>query len=314
MIRKIHQFSFVSGLIAAVSLTAAPAAAADAPGRAPMGITSFTVSTFHTSTVNPGADVAQWGGWGGWGGGWRGGWGRGWGGRGWRRRGPSAGEVLAGVAIIGGIAAIASAASNNRRNRDVVVVDRDRPRDWNRDWNADPNFRQADRRANPRSSGAGGLDSAVNQCLSTIERDVRVGEVEVVQRTAQGWLVGGTLFNGSGFECRIGNDGRIEGVDYGAGGPLGAADPGVTPGAGSQWDDRRYAAARLAAGPAQPSPEGGIEMFTPPPSAVAVTSAQQAQGQAKPLVPLTAQRRPSYPGGPVEGEQPAPLVQRPGIP
>ena len=316
MIRKIHQLSFVSGLIAAVSLTAAPAAAADAPRLVPVAASSFTASTFNTSTIKPGVDVAQWGGWGGgWRGGWGRGWGRGWGGRGWRRRGPSAGEVLAGVAIIGGIAAIASAASNNRRNRDVVVVDRDRPRDWNRDWNSDPNFRDVDRRANPRSSGASGLDSAVNQCLTTIERDVRVGEVQVVQRTAQGWLVGGTLFNGSGFECRIGNDGRIEGVDYGRGGPLGAADSGPAPGGAGQWDDRRYAAARLAAGPAQPSPEGGIEMFTPPPSAVAVASGQpQSESGAQPLVPLTARRRPSYPGGPVEGEQPAPLVQRPGIP
>ena len=315
MIRKIHQFSLASGLIAAVCLVAVPAAAADAARLVPMGTTnSFGASTFDASTVNARADVAQWGGWGGWGGGWRGGWGRGWGGRGWRRRGPSAGEVLAGVAIIGGIAAIASAASNNRRNRDVVVVDRDRPRDWNRDWNSDPNFRNVDRRANPRSSGAGGLDGAVNQCLSAIERDVRVDEVQVVQRTAQGWLVGGTLFNGSGFECRIGNDGRIEGVDYGRGGPLGAADSGPAPGGAGQWDDRRYAAARLAAGPAQPSPEGGIEMFTPPPSSVAGASEQQAEGRAQPLVPLTAVRRPSYPGGPVEGEQPAPLVQRPGIP
>jgi hypothetical protein len=210
--------------------------------------------------------------------------------------------VLAGVAIIGGIAAIASAASNNRRNRDVVVIDRDRPDDWNRNPR-NPQWRDDDRRTNPRASGAGGLDGAVSQCLGVIERDVRVDEVQVVQRTAQGWRVGGTLFNGSGFDCRIGNDGRIEAIDYGAGGPLGAASA-------DQWDDSRYAAARLAAAPSQPSPEGGIELFAPP----AASLASAAAGGQQPLVPLTAQRLPTYPGGPVEGEAPAPLVQRPGIP
>jgi hypothetical protein len=271
-------------------MAAAPAAAAelprfDAAPRAP----------FADSAYDARADLNQWGCWGcGWGGGWGGGWGRG-----WRRRGPSAGEVLAGVAIIGGIAAIASAASNNRRNRDVVVIDRDRNPD-----RRNPQWREVDRRSNPRSSGAAGLDGAVSQCLDVIERDVRVGEVEVVQRTAQGWLVGGSLFNGAGFECRIGNDGRIETINYGAGGVLGAAP------ATGQWDDSRYAAARLAAAPSQPSPEGGIEMFSPPASSVAgaPTAGQQ------PLVPLTAQRLPRYPGGPIEGEEPVPLVQRPGIP
>jgi hypothetical protein len=277
---------------------ASPSAAAELPDASsgPRLATPITaLSSFPVSAYDPRSDLGQWGVWGG---GWGGGnWRRG----GWRRRGPSAGEVLAGVAIIGGIAAIASAASRNRRDRDVVVVDRDRPRN-DRDWNRDqrnPQWRANDPRNNPRSSGLGGLDGAVSQCLGVIERDVRVDEVQAVQRTAQGWLVGGTLFNGSAFECRIGNDGRIENIDYGAGGPLGAASSG-------QWDDARYAAARMAAAPVQPDPEGGITMFTPPPST--------ASNDAQPLVPLSAQRLPTYPGGPVEGKDLPPLVQRPGIP
>lgn len=299
MVRQFHRIPIFSGIAAAATLVAAaPAAAAELPAFQTARSVPFAASTYGSH-----ADVNQWGCWGC---GWGGGWGGGWRGRGWRRRGPSAGEVLAGVAIIGGIAAIASAASNNRRNRDVVVVDRDRPQDWNRDQR-NPQWRDDNRRANPRSSGAGGLDGAVSQCLGVIERDVRVDEVQVVQRTAQGWRVGGTLFNGSGFECRIGNDGRIENIDYGAGGAFGAAGdgPGAAPAAG-QWDDNRYAAARLAAAPAQPDSEGGITMFTPP--------ASVAANGAQPLVPLSAQRLPTYPGGPVEGEEPAPLVQRPGIP
>lgn len=313
MARHFHRSPIFAGVVAAAAIAAAPASAAELPAFE----TSRSVP-FAASALNTRGEVAQWGGWGGWGGwdgGWGGGWGGGWRGRGWRRRGPSAGEVLAGVAILGGIVAIASAASNNRRNRDVVVVDRDRPQDWNRprdgDWERDqrnPQWRGDDRRSNPRASGAGGLDSAVSQCLGAIERDVRVDEVQAVQRTAQGWLVGGTLFNGSGFQCRIGNDGRIENIDYGAGAGLGAASgaPGAAPAAGGQWDDDRYAAARLAAAPAQPDPEGGITMFTPPASAAA--------NGAQPLVPLNAARLPTYPGGPVAGEAPVPLVQRPGIP
>ena len=295
MVRHIHRFPVFASLAAgAFAIAAAPAVAADLPP-----LDAARAMPLGPSAYDARSDLNQWGCWDCWGGGWGGGWGRG----GWRRRGPSAGEVLAGVAIIGGIAAIASAANNNRRNRDVVVIERDRPQDWNRNPR-NPQWRDNDRRNNPRASGAGGLDGAVSQCLGAIERDVRVDAVEVVQRTAQGWLVGGTLFNGSGFECRIGNDGRIEAIDYGAGGAFGAAS-------GSQWDDNRYAAARFAAGPSQPSPEGGIEMFTPPASAAVATPGGNGQ---QPLVPLTAQRLPTYPGGPVEGEEPVPLVQRPGIP
>lgn len=293
MVRHIRHLPLFAILAAgAAALAVSPAAAADGPR-----LDAVSHAPFSASAYDMRADQAQWGCWGCWGGGWGGGWGRG-----WRRRGPSAGEVLAGVAIIGGIAAIASAANNNRRNRDVVVIERDRPQDWNRNPR-NPQWRENDRRSNPRASGAGGLDGAVSQCLAAIERDVRVDEVEVVQRTAEGWRVGGRLFNGSGFDCRIGNDGRIEAIDYGAGGAFGAAG-------GTQWDDNRYAAARLAAGPSQPSPEGGIELFTPPASRVA---SAPPSGQ-QPLVPLTAERLPTYPGGPVEGETQAPLVQRPGIP
>lgn len=302
-----------AGLGAAAVLLASPAAAATAlqPGTlAPQTAPAMILSPFPASQFDTGAASTRWGCWNcGWGG-WRG---RGWRGRGWRRRGPSAGDVLAGVAIIGGIAAIAAAANNNRRNRDVVVVDRNRPRDWDR---RDDRARFDDRRANPRSSGAGGLDAAVNQCLASVERDVRVDNVDAVQRTAQGWLVAGSLFNGSNFECRIGNDGRIENIDFGAGGGFGASmGAGSGANSGAQWDDARYADARRAMAPSQPTPASG---FAPAGGgALAMEAAPAgtlaANGPA-PLVPLSAARLPAYPGGPVEGEELPPVVQRPGIP
>jgi hypothetical protein len=294
-----------AGLTAAVAVMASPAAAAQLPRSEapPLAASISQFSQFPSSRFDVQSDLNEWGCWGcGWGGGWRGG---GWRGGGWRRRGPSAGEVLAGVAIVGGIAAIAAAASNNRRNRDVVIVDRDRPRDWER---RDERVRYDDRRPNPRSGGAGGLDAAVNQCLATVERDVRVNDVETVQRTAQGWLVAGSLFNGSGFECRIGNDGRIEAIDYGVGGGFGAAT-------GTQWDDARYADARRSMDPSLPD-RGGAMMAVDPSAVQAdpAALATLAANGAEPLVPLTAARLPAYPGGPVEGEELPPVVERPGIP
>lgn len=288
---------------AAAALLASPAAAADVSRSAPAPLMSsaFSFNQFPAAGHDIDATANQWGCWNcGWAGGWRRG--------GWRRRGPSAGEVLAGVAIVGGIAAIAAAASNNRRNRDVVVVDRNRPRDANPDWNRrNDRARFDDRRSNPRSSGASGLDSAVNQCLTSVERDVRVDDVEQVQRTAQGWLVAGSLFNGSGFECRIGNDGRIQSIDYGAGG-VGNAN--------GQWDDARYADARRSAGPAQPMTAQAMQPVDPSDYAEATAPARAtlAATDEKPLVPLSAERLPAYPGGPVEGEDLPPVVERPGIP
>lgn len=303
----IHRFPLLAGFAAVTALAASPAVAAEAPRVAipQLGLphTAFDASAYDAAAAN-----SEWGCWGCWGVGWYG--------RGWRRRGPSAGEVLAGVAIVGGIAAIAASASNNRRNRtrDVVIVERDRLPDDRRNFDErDLDRRDFDRREAARPprmggagtprSGTGGLEAAVRQCVSHVGRDIRVDSVDIVERTPQGWLVGGALFNGSEFECRIGNDGRIEGVDYGAafGGPAGAAS-------GAQWDDTRYAAARRSAAPSQPDPEGGIQMMQSGSAALA------AAGDERPLVPLEAQRLPAYPGGPIEGEEPAPLVQRPGIP
>jgi len=95
-----------------------------------------------------------------------------------RRHRVDAGDVLAGVLIIGGIAAIANAASSSeRRERN------ERYRDYREDRN-DYRRDRDDRRDTRRSSGSGrGIDGAVDQCLAEIERDVRVDEVESVDRS-----------------------------------------------------------------------------------------------------------------------------------
>ena len=120
-----------------------------------------------------------------------------------------AGDVLAGVLIIGGIAAIAGAASKDRgeQDRDYRYRDRDyRDRDYR--------YRDYEDRRSDRYNDTRGLDGAVELCMSEIERDRRVDRVDEVERDGSGWEVSGRLYDGSEFECRIGSDGRIDRIEY----------------------------------------------------------------------------------------------------
>lgn len=270
------RFGAVLGLAAAASMAATPAFAADAPQglvkqqtQGSALFTGFDENTFNSSTYDGDTDISEW----------RRGWRRG---RGWRRhRGVSAGDVLAGVLIIGGIAAVANAANNNRRReRDVVIVDRDDRRD-NREVR--------------RNDSTNGLESAVDQCVERIQQDVRVDSVDSVDRTSRGWVVTGALFNGTGFTCAIDNNGRIDAIDYGnLSESLGTSEDyregAAQERADGQWDDQRYLAARQARGEALRYEASSTYL------------ASNDTRPAEPLVPLTEERQPAYPGGPVPGE------------
>lgn len=269
----------LAAALAGSTLLAAPASAVSLVPSAGAGV---PVSATDFSRYDPAASVADWRCR------WRCGWGRH---RGWRRNRIDAGDVLVGAAILGGVAAILSSNNRRERDRDVVIVERDpylRDRNWEQrgEWE-----RRDDRRSGPRGTGASGLDNAVDQCLDRIERDVRVDSVDDVRRTAAGWQVSGALFDGSPFQCRIGNDGRIETIDFG-GGFAGAASPddGVvaTPRADGQWSDERYGEARLAA--RGPVPLDGLARDLAAPEREPVP-AGAASG------PM-----PAYPGGPIPGE------------
>jgi len=272
----------LAGALAGTTLFAVPAAAAPVASGLALGAPS---ASFDHSRYDPVSATADWR---------RCRWGCGWGGRrGWRRNRVDAGDVLIGAAIIGGIAAIASSNNRRQRERDVVVVERDvRDGDWRDDNRRVDDRRVDDRRTStPRGNGASGLDNAVNQCLDRIERDVRVDTVENVERTGAGWRVSGVLFNGSSFQCRIGNGGQIDGIDYGDG----FRDVGLAPAPGSraadsQWDDQRYANARLAVG-------GTVR----PDMAVQEASLTSAAAPA-PVRTAANTALPAYPGGPVPGE------------
>lgn len=235
----VTRFGAVLGMAAAGAMATAPAAAADLPtpvGKAP---TEYSFGTFDSDASTAEHHRYR---------------------RYYHRRNRiDAGDVIAGVLVLGGIAAIASAASNNKKNRERYR-DRDYERDYDRRYD---DRRNDDRRSDARSTGSRGLDNAVSQCLSRIERDVRVDTVDGVDRTGEGWIVTGSLYNGEGFSCRINNNGRIDSVDYA--GFSGASAPADD----RQWSDADYYQARQLV-------NGG---------------------------PAASQPQPAYPGGPLPGEE-----------
>jgi hypothetical protein len=167
-----------------------------------------------------------------------------------RHRGIDGGDILAGILIIGGIAAIASAAEKSRDRY---------PR-------RDTRYPEP-RRGDYRYDDGRGIDRAVTMCVDEIERNARVETVDAVNRDARGWSVTGTLFDGQGFTCSIGADGRIEALDYGqgsvefggyrTGGTSGTGYEVVAPGEDRQHGDDIYAAARARSDTAQPAYPGG---------------------------------------------------------
>lgn len=178
----------------------------------------------------------------------------------------NAGDVIAGVAVIGVLAAIASSASNNR------------DRDYREDRRPGPYRAPAPR---GRSWQGGGIDSAVDQCVAELERGRdRVASVDEAARDAGGWRVSGSLDSGEGFACRIDNEGRIRAIDIGE--DFARMD-GVAAQPGQQLSDEQYARARAT-----------------------VRNAPAASGVDGDLAPEPVADdgpRPAYPGGPLPGEE-----------
>ncbi|PKB25830.1 hypothetical protein B0I00_1037 [Novosphingobium kunmingense] len=156
----------------------------------------------------------------------------GWGGR-YHHDRVDAGDVLAGVLIIGGIAAVASAAAKaarERRDNDRRYDDR---RYDNRDYEdrgtSGREYRGEDYRAAPDRGDAPGTDydvaparnndgmsQAVDRCVGEIERgSTRVESVDETRREGNGWKVEGQVSGNEEFACTIDGDGRIRDVTIG---------------------------------------------------------------------------------------------------
>jgi hypothetical protein len=201
---------------------------------------------------------------------------QGWGDRRWRRHSRDhirTGDAIAGIAILGAVVAIASAASNENRTTSREVYRDNPPRQT---------WRNSDGRGNDQrepSWGQGSINSAVNLCVNQIERgDDRVGSVDNAARDGSGWRVDGALENGEAFRCRIDNEGRIRSIDLGDG--YAAAD---VPTGDAQWSDDAYLSARVAV---------RQQSASTAPAGVDADLASQTDGQPQP----------AYPGGPLPGE------------
>ena len=132
------------------------------------------------------------------------------------RGGISAGDVIAGALVIGGIAAIASAAGKNNRDYDYRY-DRAGYGDYENNGGYGRYDRDDYRRGNARR--------AIEQCVRTAERQASryssgradVTDVRNIRETRWGYEVRGRIaVNGSGRDWRRGDDdyGRGWGGDY----------------------------------------------------------------------------------------------------
>lgn len=126
------------------------------------------------------------------------GWGGGWGRHYHRHNRVDAGDVLAGVAVIGVIAAIASASSqSNRRSRDRDADDyryRGQQNDGYRDWRGSDAPRSDDRAS---SRSANDEMTAVDGCVVAAESQggtgARVDTIRAVERDGSGYRVSGSV-------------------------------------------------------------------------------------------------------------------------
>jgi hypothetical protein len=232
-----NRLAVASALAATITMTASPALAADLP------------LPRHAHAAAPADEIAQ--------------------NRHWRHRdqGIDGGDILAGVLILGGIAAIASAASNaDRQSRSYPDDYRSGPRPYPED----SRYRAP---AADRGYQGGGMDRAVDMCVNEVERRAEVVAVDGANRTGEGWFVSGETATGAPWSCRIGNDGRIadvavgddprgDGASYSDGysdSYAGNGSSAYSGPAGAQYDDETYARARASAGmsPYSPRVPGG---------------------------------------------------------
>ncbi|WP_340589248.1 hypothetical protein [Erythrobacter alti] len=255
MTSKPSRFTSGAALAAALSMIATPAAAVELPDMSGSGFASADVE------VNTGeaADQNQH--------------------RHYRRHRHrnrvDAGDVIAGVLVLGTIAAIAG--SSRSRDRDRDYRDRDYP---------DRDYRDRDYRDDRGGYDRRGMERAVDMCIDQIERGRdEVDDISSARRTSDGWRITGTLENNESWSCWIDNDGRVRNVDVGApsysyddAGDFTAAAP-----AGEQWDEGAYARARATTRTASDS---------------------EYTYREEPRVTATSDGpRPSYPGGPLPGEE-----------
>lgn len=193
----------VAASLAAFTMLATPAFAAAGPQHALRATSAAALP--HDAAANRGRSS----GWGnnGWGNRWNGGWGR------RHNDGIDGGDVLAGVLVLGTIAAIASAASKNSRDKREQDVRRPGDDSWRYGDDTRDDNRPADT-SRPSDMGRSvSLDNAVDTCVADVERGSnRVDTVDNVNRQGDGWRVEGRTQGGASWNCSVDASGRVKGV------------------------------------------------------------------------------------------------------
>ncbi len=157
----------------------------------------------------------------------------------WRHRDRvDAGDILTGLLVLGGIAAVASAIESD---------DRDEP------YRYPPPPPEPNYDAPPRYE-SGAMERAVESCVSTVEdHGARVAGVDRAARRGDVWDVAGTQEGGAPWACSIDEDGVLVDLEIGDY-ETGQYETGAAPPASEQWSDEDYARARAAQGVAGPYP------------------------------------------------------------
>lgn len=196
---KIGSFGKVAASLAAFTMLATPAFAAAGPQHAARATSAAALP--HDAAANRG--------WGsnGWGNRWNGGWGR------RHHDGIDGGDVLAGVLVLGTIAAIASAASKNSRGNRDQDVRRSGDDSWRYGDERRDDSRPADMGRRSDMGRGVSLDTAVDTCVADVERGTnRVDTVDNVNRQGDGWRVEGRTQGGASWNCSVDASGRVKGV------------------------------------------------------------------------------------------------------
>lgn len=161
------------------------------------------------------------------------------------RDGIDGGDILAGVLVLGAIAAIASSSKKPKNEPEYRYPDQREPL---------PRESQG-YRSGDFDAGSSGMSRAVDMCVDQIELgDEQVSGVDAASRTAEGWQVSGALETGAGFTCKIDNAGRIRSLEI----DLAYLGSASAAGDGQQLGDDVYARARQGRNSAYPgAPSSG---------------------------------------------------------
>ncbi|WP_230291287.1 hypothetical protein [Croceicoccus sp. Ery5] len=177
-----------------------------------------------------------------------------------------AGDVIAGILLIGGIAAVASAIANDKDKQRDEYRERypypdDRPYPQNGPYPDDARYPDNgnaypdDRYRSAPAAGAaagGGIQGAIDRCVAEVERQDRVATVDDATRSGQGWTVQGGLRDGGQYRCEIDGAGKIRDLNVGGSDSYGWTGNGRQTSSYGQQGDDYYANARARQGMGTP--------------------------------------------------------------